>query len=298
MRKIRATSRFKRILGYNGEVYQVRMVAELGEKRMERSFIQDYQRIVIKIGTNSIMQSHNKVNYQKLDRLAYVCSTLQQAGKEIVLVSSGAVGVGASVLQYDAYPSDIAEQQALAAVGQSILMGHYSRFFQYYNQHVAQVLLTRDVIDFPTSYNNVRTALDTLLAKQIIPIINENDTVAVDELDHQTKFGDNDTLSAIVATVTDADLLIIMSDVDGLYTDNPMRNSEAVMLDHVSEITDEIVYMASGKGSEFSKGGMLTKIKAAERILAAEKAMIITNSEDPAGLFEILDGKSIGTLFK
>ena len=161
-----------------------------------------------------------------------------------------------------------------------------------------QVLLTRDVIDFPTSYDNVRTALDTLLAKQIIPIINENDTVAVDELDHQTKFGDNDTLSAIVATVTDADLLIIMSDVDGLYTDNPMRNSEAVMLDHVSEITDEIVYMASGKGSEFSKGGMLTKIKAAERILAAEKAMIITNSEDPAGLFEILDGKSIGTLFK
>lgn len=265
---------------------------------MDRDFIKDYQRIVIKIGTNSIMQSQKKVNYQKIDRLAYVCSSLQQAGKEVIIVTSGAIGVGASALAYDVYPSTIAEQQALAAFGQSILMGHYSRFFQHYNQHVGQILLTRDVIDFPESLMNVRTALDTLLSKNIIPIINENDAIAVDELDHQTKFGDNDTLSAIVAKVVDAQLLIILSDVDGLYTDNPMRNSDAVMLDRVTEITDEIIYMASGKGSEFSKGGMLTKIMAAEKILEANKAMIVTSSDDPASLFKILDGEQIGTLFK
>lgn len=265
---------------------------------MERDFIKNYQRIVVKIGTNSIMQSQKKVNYQKIDRLAYVCASLQQAGKEVIIVTSGAIGVAASTLAYDEYPSTIAEQQALAAFGQSILMGHYSRFFQHYNQHVGQVLLTRDVIDFPESLMNVRTALDTLLAKNIIPIINENDAVAVDELDHQTKFGDNDTLSAIVAKVVDADLLVILSDVDGLYTDNPMRNPDAVMLERVSEITDEIIYMASGKGSEFSKGGMLTKIKAAEKMLAANKAMIVTSSDDPTTLFNILDGEPIGTLFK
>lgn len=265
---------------------------------MEREFIKDYQRIVIKIGTNSIMQSQKKVNYQKIDRLAYVCASLQQAGKEVIIVTSGAIGVGASTLAYDEYPNTIAEQQALAAFGQSILMGHYSRFFQHYNQHVAQILLTRDVIDFPESLLNVRTALDTLLAKHIIPIINENDAVAVDELDHQTKFGDNDTLSAIVAKVVDADLLVILSDVDGLYTDNPMKNPDAVMLDHVSEITDEIIYMASGKGSEFSKGGMLTKIMAAEKMLDAQKAMIVTSSDDPTTLFNILNGEAIGTLFK
>lgn len=265
---------------------------------MEREFIKDYQRIVIKIGTNSIMQSQKKVNYQKIDRLAYVCASLHQAGKEVIIVTSGAIGVGASTLAYDEYPNTIAEQQALAAFGQSILMGHYNRFFQHYNQHVGQILLTRDVIDFPESLLNVRTALETLLAKNIIPIINENDAVAVDELDHQTKFGDNDTLSAIVAKVVDAQLLIILSDVDGLYTDNPMRNPEAVMLDRVTEITDEIIYMASGKGSEFSKGGMLTKIKAAEKMLAAKKAMIVTSSEDPTSLFKILEGDAIGTLFK
>lgn len=265
---------------------------------MERDFIKDYQRIVIKIGTNSIMQSQKKVNYQKIDRLAYVCSSLQQAGKEVILVTSGAIGVGASTLNYDVYPSTIAEQQALAAFGQSILMGHYSRFFQNYNQHVGQILLTRDVIDFPESLHNVRTALDTLLAKNIIPIINENDAIAVDELDHQTKFGDNDTLSAIVARVVDAELLIILSDVEGLYTDNPMRNPEAVMLDHVPAITEEIKIMASGKGSEFSKGGMLTKIRAAEHMLAAGKAMIVTSSDEPAKLFNILAGEKIGTLFK
>ena len=187
MRKIRKLS---------GNIPQVRYnmgYQSNGECVMERDFIKNYQRIVVKIGTNSIMQSQKKVNYQKIDRLAYVCASLQQAGKEVIIVTSGAIGVAASTLAYDEYPSTIAEQQALAAFGQSILMGHYSRFFQHYNQHVGQVLLTRDVIDFPESLMNVRTALDTLLAKNIIPIINENDAVAVDELDHQTKFGDNDT---------------------------------------------------------------------------------------------------------
>ncbi|UUX33065.1 glutamate 5-kinase [Fundicoccus culcitae] len=265
---------------------------------MERAFIKDYQRIVIKIGTNSIMQSKRKINYQRIDRLAYVCSTLQQAGKEVILVSSGAIGVGASTLGYEVYPTDIGEQQAVAAFGQSVLIGHYSRFFNYYNQKVAQILLTRDVIDFPESLANVRNALENLLTKNIIPIINENDAVAIDEMDHQTKFGDNDTLSSIVAKVVDAPLLIILSDVDGLYTDNPMRNPKAVKIDYVSEINDDILYMASGKGSEFSKGGMLTKIKAAQNMLEDNKTMIITSSDNPTVLFDILDGVAVGTLFK
>ncbi|MGO4938008.1 glutamate 5-kinase [Fundicoccus sp. Sow4_H7] len=265
---------------------------------MKRIFIKDSKRIVIKIGTNTIMQSKMKVDYQFIDRLAYVCSSLQQAGKEIIIVTSGAIAVGATSLGYEVYPTSIGDQQALAAFGQSILMGHYSRFFQYYNQNVAQILLTRDVVDFPESLKNVRTAINSLLLKNIIPIINENDAVAIDELNHLTKFGDNDTLSSVVATIINADLLVIMSDVDGLFTDNPMRNPDAVKIDHVSEITDEIIYMASGKGSEFSKGGMLTKIKAAENILEANKAMIITQGDQPSILFDILDGENIGTLFK
>ncbi|WP_027109259.1 glutamate 5-kinase [Lacticigenium naphthae] len=265
---------------------------------MNREFMKDYKRIVIKIGTNSIMKSVSKVDYRKIDRLAFVCSSLQQAGKEVILVSSGAVGVGASVLKLKEYPKSIGEQQAVSSVGQSALMNVYSRFFQQYNQFVGQILMTRDVVDFPLSYENSKTAIQSLLDKQVIPIINENDAVSVEEMNHQTKFGDNDTLSAIVSELIDADLLIIMSDVEGLFDANPMTHKEAKLIPYVSEITEEIRQMAGGVGSDFATGGMQTKIVAAERMLAKGKAVVITSSEFPVTLFDIVEGQEIGTLFK
>lgn len=264
---------------------------------MSRKFLSDCKRIVIKIGTNSIMLEGNQIDYKKLDRLAFVCSTLIQEGKEVIIVTSGAVGVGASHLNLTEYPQTIEEQQALAAIGQSILMGHYSRFFQYYNQNTAQILLTRDVVMFETSYRNVKRTMNTLIKQKVIPIINENDAIADDELNHQTKFGDNDTLSAIVAGVSEADLLIIMSDVNGLYDSNPKENKDAKLIDQVSEITQEIEAMASGKGSSFATGGMATKLKAAQMVLDNQQAMIITSGEDPVSIFRVLQGDPIGTLF-
>lgn len=264
---------------------------------MKRQAIKEMQRIVIKVGTNTIMKTVSDVDFRKIDRLAFVLSAIRQEGREVILVSSGAVGVGASTLGIDEYPKAIEDQQALAAVGQSVLMGHYGRFFNHYNQQVAQILLTRDVVDFPTSKHNVQRSLESLLDRGIIPIINENDVVAVDELNHQTKFGDNDTLSSIVAGLCEADLLVLMSDVEGLYTENPQDNPEAELISEVKAIDETIHEMASGKGSEFSTGGMATKIKAAERMLNNDSAMLITSGDDPTCLFQILEGDQIGTLF-
>lgn len=265
---------------------------------MRRKIFDKAKRIVIKIGTNSIMLENNQINYKKLDRLAFVVSTLLQEGKEILIVTSGSVGVGASHVNLKEYPTKIEEQQALAAIGQSILMGHYGRFFQYYEQTVAQILLTRDVITYDTSLFNVKRTIAKLLEKGIVPIINENDVIADDELNHQTKFGDNDTLSAIVADISEADMLIILSDVKGLYDSNPKTNPQAKLIHHVSEITDEIEEMAQGgKGSNFATGGMATKLKAARMILDQGRSMIITSGEDPTSLFNIIQGDQIGTLF-
>lgn len=264
---------------------------------MNRDFIKTSKRIVIKLGTSSIMKDKKNVDYPFIDRLAFVLSSLQQAGKDIILVSSGAIGVGASMLQLPFYPETLPEQQAISSVGQSQLMTIYSRFFGYYNQNVGQILMTKDIIDFPESYNNVNQAINKLLEYGIIPIINENDAVSLEELNHQTKFGDNDTLSAIVAENIDADLLIILSDVDGLYTANPHKDPQAKKLNTVTEINDEIIEMASGKGSEFATGGMMTKLHAAEMILENNQSMIISRSKNPTEIFDILEGQEIGTLF-
>lgn len=264
---------------------------------MLREKIKDAKRIVIKIGTNSVMSAPTKINYQKIDRLAYVVSTLHQQGKEIAIVTSGAVGLGASTMNLKEYPTSIASQQAFASIGQGVLMNLYSKFFAHYNQHVGQVLITRDVVSFPESYKNVSVALDTLLSGSVIPIINENDVVSVDELNHNTKFGDNDTLSAIVSEVINADLLIILSDIAGLYTSNPALNENAKFITHVNEVTQEIIDMAGGAGSKFATGGMATKLQAAERMLSHGKAMVIMKSNEPSNLFDLLNGKEIGTLF-
>ncbi|MBG9982641.1 glutamate 5-kinase [Aerococcaceae bacterium DSM 111020] len=257
----------------------------------------DWKRLVIKIGTNSIMKDVDQVDFKKLDRLAFVCSSLVQEGYQVSIISSGAVGVGASIMDIHEYPTDIHEQQALAAIGQSALMGHYSRFFNYYNRNVAQILLTKDVFEFSKSYENVKNTIFNLLARGVIPIMNENDSISIEELEHVTKFGENDTLAAIVAENINADLLIILSDVDGLYNKNPRDYPDAKRLSHISEITDDVRAMATGKGSEFATGGMSTKINAAERMLKNDASMIIADSEDPLVIFKILMGNDVGTLF-
>lgn len=264
---------------------------------MELQTVKDWRRIVIKIGTNSIMKDVAQVDFKKLDRLAFVCSTLVSEGYEVSIVSSGSVGVGASIMGIDVYPTDVNEQQALSSIGQSALMGHYSRFFNYYNRNVAQILLTKDVFDFGKSYGNFKNTIFNLIARGVVPIMNENDAVSLEELEHVTKFGENDTLAAIVAESIDADLLIILSDVDGFYDSNPKNNPDAKRLSQVTEINDDVRSMATGVGSEFAKGGMATKINAAERMINNDASMVIADSEDPVVIFQILNGYDRGTLF-
>lgn len=200
-------------------------------------------------------------------------------------------------MELDKYPESIPDQQALSSIGQSHLMTLYSQFFRNYSQHVGQILFTKDVIDFPISQRNMQNALNRLLEKKIIPIINENDAVSVEELNHSTRFGDNDTLSALVAREIAADLLIILSDVDGLYDKNPATHKDANFISHISEITNEVKEMAQGKGFEFSKGGMGTKLNAAEIMLGYGAKMVIASAADPVIIFEILEGQEVGTLF-
>ena len=257
------------------------------------------QRIVIKVGTSSLIYGNGAINLNAIDELAFVLADLSNQGKEIILVSSGAIGVGLNKLNLSQRPEAISQQQAVAAVGQTELMNLYNERFQTYGKQIGQVLLTRDVIDYPESRENVTNTLEELLQMGMIPIVNENDTVAVDELDHQTKFGDNDQLSAIVAELTHADLLIMLSDIDGFYSANPALYENAVLFHEIHEITDLLYTKAGGhgSGSKFGTGGMRSKLKAAERILAAKQAMILANGKHPRIIFDILAGKEVGTFF-
>lgn len=263
----------------------------------KRTSILNSKRIVIKIGTSSLMMTDRSVNYQQFDRLAYVLSSLQKAGKEIILVSSGAIGVGMDKLLLEERPKTIREQQAVAAVGQSEMMNLYSRFFSHYKQTVGQILMTRDIVEFPESHKNVVNTFETLLSMGIIPIVNENDAVAVDELEHETKFGDNDQLSAIVAEIVHADLLIMLSDVDGFFDKNPMVHEDAQLFHTIHEVSEDEMARAGGQGSSFGTGGMLTKLKAARHLLEHQQEMILAKAEDPTILFDILAGEVIGTYF-
>lgn len=254
-------------------------------------------RIVVKVGTSTIMYPNGSINLQRLEKLAFVLSDLKNQGKQVILVSSGAIGVGLSRMNLTERPVTIPEQQAIAAIGQTELMNLYSQFFYHYGHQVGQVLLTKDVIDFPVSRENTANTFEQLLIKNVIPIVNENDTVSVEELDHLTRFGDNDTLSAIVLEITNADLLILLSDIDGFYDKNPMNHEGAVLFDTVHEITDATYALANDSGSRFGTGGMTTKLNAAQQVLEEQKQMVLANGEDPTILFRILAGEQIGTLF-
>lgn len=264
---------------------------------MTRKNILSVKRIVVKIGTSSLILPNGKINLSNIDELAFVLSDLNNKGYEVILVTSGAIGVGLNVLGMDKRPKGIADQQALASIGQVELMSLYTQMFRRYSQKVSQLLLTRDVTDFSTSRDNAENALNALLGLGIIPIINENDAIAVDEMDHQTKFGDNDKLGAIVSKLVNADLLIMLSDIDGLYDKNPTIFDDAILIETVMEITDDLMRAAGGAGSRFGTGGMTSKLEAAKLIFDNAKQMVLTNGARIYEIRDILDGKKKGTYF-
>ncbi len=259
----------------------------------DRATLKDVKRIVIKVGSSTITYGNGKRNFSRIDRLAREIADLANQGKEIILVSSGAVAVGVDRLGLVAKPKTIPGKQAAAAVGQGVLMHTYEKIFAEYGQIVAQVLLTRmDSVD-RHRYTNSRNTFLALLEHKVIPIVNENDVVAIDEL----KIGDNDNLSALVAGIVDADLLIILSDIDGLYTANPQNDPNAKLVPEVTDITPEIEASAGDAGSKVGTGGMFTKIQAAKMATSSGINMVIASGEEKDAISRILEGEEIGTLF-
>jgi glutamate 5-kinase len=258
-----------------------------------REVLKNKHRIVVKIGTSSLSYPNGRMNFHSIEKLAYVLSALRRQGVQVILVTSGAIGVGAGRLGLTKRPHELPKKQALAAVGQAELMKIYQRFFEDYNQIVAQVLLTKDVVEIPSRNQNARSTLMRLLEMDIIPVINENDTIATNEIE----FGDNDTLSAIVASLVSADLLIMLSDIDGLYSADPRTEHRAHIIHSVFEITPELEKLAAGAGTSFSTGGMVTKISAAKICLRDGIDCLIASGSDPAILFDVLAGKEVGTHF-
>lgn len=250
-------------------------------------------RIVVKVGTSTLAHASGRINIRRVERLCRVLSDLLNYGHEIILVSSGAIGMGVGKLSLNGKPSDMSTKQAAAAVGQCELMYVYDKEFSEYNHTIAQILITNSVVNDKTAHDNFKNTVSKLLEFGVMPVINENDTISTEEIE----IGDNDTLGAIVATSTDADLLIILSDIDGLYDKDPRTNTDAKLIKEVYDITDDIMIMGKGKGTNLGTGGMHTKLKAAK--ITTEKGidMVIANGSDPGILYDIAEGKSVGTRF-
>ena len=251
-------------------------------------------RIVVKVGTSTLAHSTGRLNIRHTEELVKVLSDLKNAGHEVILVSSGAIGMGVGKLSLSARPTDMSSKQACAAVGQCELMYTYDRLFSAYDHTVAQILLTGVDIEHASRRENIQNTLTRLLELGALPIINENDTVATDEI---TSIGDNDTLAAIVTCCIKADLLVLLSDIDGLYTANPHTHPDAKLIPVVEEITPEVEMLAGGAGSALGTGGMLTKVTAAKRATEAGVDMIITNGAHAEVLYDIVEGKPVGTRF-
>lgn len=250
-------------------------------------------RIVVKVGTSTLAHATGRMNIRHVEDLVKVLSDLKNAGHEVILVSSGAIGMGVGKLNLPGKPSDMPSKQAAAAVGQCELMYTYDRLFLQYNHTVAQILLTGEDVDHAERRQNFENTLERLLELGALPIINENDTIATAEI----KVGDNDTLGAIVACCTKADLLVLLSDIEGLYTADPRKDPNAKLIPTVEEVTPEIEALAGGVGSSLGTGGMATKLRAAKMVTAQGCDMVITNGEHPERLYDIADGKDVGTRF-
>ena len=251
------------------------------------------KRIVIKVGSSTLTHESGLLNIRRVEELVKVLADIKNSGRQIILVSSGAMAVGVGKLGLTGKPDDMPGKQAVAAVGQCELMYTYDKLFSEYNHVTSQILLTRDVIDEPVRKQNVCNAFTRLLEMRTIPIVNENDSVSTEEIE----FGDNDTLSAIVSVLSDADLLVILSDIDGLYEDDPRANRNARLISEVKEITPEIEASASGAGSKRGTGGMITKIHAAQIATRHGVDMVIMNGAHPRKLYSLLENEDIGTYF-
>lgn len=254
-------------------------------------------RIVVKVGTSTLAHDGGRLNIRRVELLCKVLSDLKNAGHEIILVSSGAIGMGVGKLGLSGRPEDMPGKQAAAAVGQCELMYTYDKLFAEYSHNVAQILLTADDIQDQRRSSHVHDTLECLLKWHALPVINENDAVATDEIGIQTTIGENDTLSAVVARLVQADMLVLLSDIDGLYTADPRVDPEAVLIPVVNEITPEVLALAGGTGSSLGSGGMATKLKAATIATEAGIDMIIANGKNPEILYNLFEGNPVGTRF-
>ena len=254
----------------------------------------DKKRIVVKVGTSTLTHPSGSFNLRHIESLVKTLADIKNSGREIILVTSGAIGLGMAKLGLRSRPKDTPSKQACAAVGQCELMNMYDRLFGQYNITVAQVLLTKYVLSDERK-ENVENAIEKIIDSGALPIVNENDVVAIDEL--ELEVGENDSLAAIVSVLVGADLLIIMSDIDGLYDKNPRTNPDAKLISRVEDISEEIEQYASGAGTELGTGGMATKIKAAKIANSHDIDMLILNGNRAENLYDVVDGKIIGTLF-
>lgn len=254
--------------------------------------LSEKKRIVIKLGTSTLAHSTGKLNIRKMNSLVRVLADLQNSGKELVIVSSGAIGLGVGKLGLRTRPSDTPSKQACAAVGQCELMYMYDNLFDEYGITVAQILLTKTILE----KNNVVNTFERLISMGVIPIVNENDTVAIDEL--ELEIGENDSLSAMVAHLAKADLLVILSDIDGLFSSDPRTDKNAKLIPVVEEINEKIENIAGGAGSSLGTGGMATKINAAKIATQAGIDMVIMNGKTPEMLYDLFEDIPVGTLFK
>ena len=254
----------------------------------------DINRIVVKVGTSTLTYDTGKINLRRMSKLAQVLSDLKNAGIEIALVTSGAIGVGVGKLGLKERPHDTPGRQAAATVGQCELMFLYDKFFGEYGNITGQHLVTKDDIEEEERHRNLHNSFMKLFEYGAIPIINENDSVAVDEI----VFGDNDSLSAHVAKIVDADTLIILTDIDGLFSANPREDENAVLIHCVDEINDEILALAGGSGTSRGTGGMITKLHAAQIATQAGIDTVVMNGSAPEEIYKLIDGRQIGTLFR
>lgn len=256
-----------------------------------------YNRIVVKVGTSTLTHPGGELNLRNMERLTAVLSDIQSAGIQVVLVSSGAISVGVSRLRLPGRPSELRLKQAAAAAGQCRLMHLYDKMFGEYSRTVAQILLTREDVDGGEREENLRSTFRVLLELGAIPIVNENDSVSISEIQNVHGFGDNDTLSAVVAGLCKAGLLVLLSDIDGLYTGDPRTDSGARLIRRVDQIDERITAAAGGAGSSRGTGGMLTKLEAARIATDHGIDMVITNGAHPDVLYDILENKEVGTFF-
>ena len=250
-------------------------------------------RIVVKIGTSTLAHPSGHLNIRRVETLCKIMSDIKNAGHEVILVSSGAIGMGVGKLGLHQRPTDIPSKQAAAAVGQCELMYTYDKLFSEYHHTVAQLLITRDDTANEKRHTNFINTLNRLLELDALPIINENDTIATDEI----VIGDNDTLAAIVAKSIHADLLVLLSDIDGLYTADPHKDENAVLINRVNKVDEKILALAGVSSTTQGTGGMVTKLHAAEICLGCGCDMVIANGSRPENLYDILDGKAVGTTF-